>query len=407
MNILYFHQHFSTPQGSTGTRSYEMAKALIKAGHQVTIVCGSFGSGDTGITSDFHKGIRRATVDNINIIEFELPYSNHDSFIKRTVIFLKFALKSIKPVFTEKYDLVFATSTPLTAGIPGIVARWLKNKKFIFEVRDLWPELPKEMGVITNPVILKLMSILEWSSYHSAHKCIGLSPGIVQGIESRGIDKNNITMIPNGCDLELFSMGNIESKRPEGIDDDDLLAIFTGTHGLANGVDAALDVAAELKHRNVTNIKFCFIGQGKEKNKLVTRKEKEKLDNCIFLDPMPKTELTSYLKGADIGLQMLKNVPVFYYGTSPNKFFDYLAAGLPILNNYPGWITDMVNTNDLGFAIPPDNIDIFASTLINASENKTKLLAMGKNCSVFAQQFDRSVLSTQFVEYLETCQDYK
>lgn len=405
MNILYFHQHFSTPQGSTGTRSYEMAKALIKAGHQVTIVCGSFGSGDTGLSNSFLKGVRRGNVDSINIIEFELPYSNNDRFIKRTFIFLKFALKSIKPVFTEKYDLVFATSTPLTAGIPGIVARWIRKKRFIFEVRDLWPELPKEMGVITNPIILKMMSILEWASYHSAHKCIGLSPGIVQGIESRGIDKSKITMIPNGCDLGLFSMKDIETKRPKKVQKDDLLAIFTGTHGLANGVDAALDVAAELIKRNITNIKFCFIGQGKEKEKLLVRKEKENLDNCIFLDPMPKTELISYLKGADIGLQMLKNIPVFYYGTSPNKFFDYLAAGLPILNNYPGWVSDMIEADNLGFAVPPDNIDTFASALIRASQNKKQLLKMSDNCLKFAENFDRDVLSSQFIEYLEDNQD--
>ncbi len=259
MKILYLHQYFKTPDMSGGTRSYEMAKALTKAGHKVTMVCGSYGGGNTGLTNSYSKGIRRGIVDEIEVIEFELPYSNKDSFIKRTMVFFKFALKSIKVVFTEKYDMVFATSTPLTAGIPGIFARWLRNKKFIFEVRDLWPELPKEMGVITNPVILKLMGILEWTSYHSAHKCIGLSPGIVKGIESRGIDSNKITMIPNGCDLELFSAENIIPKRPSGVEDDDLLAIFTGTHGIANGIDAALDAASELLKRGKTDIKFCFI----------------------------------------------------------------------------------------------------------------------------------------------------
>lgn len=105
---------------------------------------------------------------------------------------------------TEEYDLVFATTTPLTAGIPGIFARWLRGKAFVFEVRDLWPELPKAMGVITNPVVLGMMSVLEWLSYRSAHRLIGLSPGIVEGIERLGVPAHLVEMVPNGCDLDIL-----------------------------------------------------------------------------------------------------------------------------------------------------------------------------------------------------------
>ncbi len=404
MKVLYFHQHFSTPQGAAGTRSYEMSRALIKAGHEVTLVCGSYGGGDTGLTDSYYKGGRKGTVDGIHIIEFELPYSNTDSFLKRTSVFLKFALKSIKVALTREYDLVFATSTPLTAGIPGIFARWLRGKRFVFEVRDLWPELPREMGVIKNPIILWMMGILEWASYRSAHACIGLSPGIVKGIKKRGVKNSKITMIPNGCDLELFTDNNIKPKRPEGVEDSDLLAVFTGTHGLANGVGAALDAAAELLKRGRTDIKFCFIGQGKEKPQLVKRANNEGLTNCIFLDPVPKTELVAYLKGADIGLQMLRNVPVFYYGTSPNKFFDYIAVGLPVLNNYPGWLANMINENRNGFPVPPDNKISFANALEYAAVNRSELLGMGEKSQKLANQFDRKKLSNDFVVWIEETQ---
>lgn len=405
MNVLYFHQHFSTPQGATGTRSYEMSRALIKAGHEVTIVCGSYGAGDTGLTDSYYKGVRKGIVDGINIIEFELPYSNTDDFLKRTRVFFKFALKSIKVALTRQYDLVFATSTPLTAGIPGIFARWLRGKRFVFEVRDLWPELPREMGVIKNPVILWMMGVLEWASYRSAHSCIGLSPGIVEGIKKRGVRSSKITMIPNGCDIALFSASSIKPKRPEKVNESDLLAIFTGTHGLANGVGAALDAAAELLKRGRTDIKFCFIGQGKEKQSLLKRAKEEGLDNCVFLDAIPKTELIAYLKGADIGLQMLKNIPVFYYGTSPNKFFDYIAAGLPVLNNYPGWLADMIKKHSGGFAIPADNALAYADTLELATDNRNDLNIMGKNNQLLAKDFDRKILSSQFVVWLERTYD--
>ena len=182
MKILYYHQHFSTPAGSTGTRSYEMARKLIARGHQVTMVCGSYKDGHTGLDNAFVGRMRQGTVDGIQVIEFALPYANKDSFSKRGLTFLRFALKSIWLALRAQYDLVFATSTPLTAGLPGIAARWLRRKPFVFEVRDLWPELPHEMGVITNPFILKALDWLEWCSYHSATTCIGLSPGIMQGL---------------------------------------------------------------------------------------------------------------------------------------------------------------------------------------------------------------------------------
>ncbi len=154
MKILYFHQHFSTPQGSTGTRSYEMARKLIARGHQVTMICGSYQLASSGL-SEKPSGIRRGLVDGIDVIEFPLPYSNSDSFLKRTSTFLKFSLKSSFFPFKENFDLLFATSTPLTAGIPGILMKLFRSEKFVFEVRDLWPELPREMGVISNPALLK------------------------------------------------------------------------------------------------------------------------------------------------------------------------------------------------------------------------------------------------------------
>ena len=148
----------------------------------------------------------------------------------------------------EPCDIIFATSTPLTIGIPGIIAHWFKRKPFIFEVRDLWPELPREMKVITNPLVLWMLSILEWVSYHSSTRLIGLSPGIVAGINRRGIKKENIAMIPNGCDLNIF-IKDIPAYRPQEVADSDLMAIYAGTHGIANGLDAIIDTAIELQNR--------------------------------------------------------------------------------------------------------------------------------------------------------------
>ncbi|MGE8545540.1 MAG: glycosyltransferase family 4 protein [Acinetobacter johnsonii] len=400
MKILYFHQHFSTPKGSAGIRSYAMAQSLIRNGHQVTMVCGSFGAGQTGLTQPFNKGVRRGMVDGIDIIEFELPYSNALSFLKRILIFLSFAFKSIKVALTEQYDVVFATTTPLTAGIPGIFAKWFRRKPFVFEVRDLWPELPKAMGVIKNPVVLWMMSVLEWTSYHSADRLVGLSPGIVDGIIKRGIAPEKVASIPNGCDLDIFASEH-QAWRPEGVQPTDLMAIFTGTHGLANGLNAVLDTAVELKKRQRTDIKLVLVGDGMQKKALLERAAELQLDNVIFHNPVNKAKLAGLMASADIGLQILANVPAFYYGTSPNKFFDYISAGLPVLNNYPGWLAELITKEQCGFAVPPENPQAFADALEQAANQREKLIEMGRNAQQVArEQFNRSILSQKFSDWV-------
>lgn len=369
------------------------------------MVCGSYSQGVTGLTGPFKKGCRRGLVDDIDVVEFDLRYANEDSFIRRSAVFVKFALASIKLAFREKYDLAFATTTPLTAGIPGILARWLRGKPFVFEVRDLWPELPRAMGVITNPFILGAMSLLEWISYRSATRCIGLSPGIVDGIARRGVQRSRISMIPNGCDVELFSdnqlLGDVSFRKVNNISDKQLLAVYCGTHGMANGLDAVIDAGIELQGRGRTDIVLALVGKGQEKARLIERVKAERLSNVRFFDPVSKRHLTSLLKEADLGLQILRNIPEFAYGTSPNKFFDYLSVGLPVLNNYRGWLAETIDEHELGFAVQPDSASAFADALEQAAGDPIALVKMGHNAATFAQSvMNRKLLSKQWVDWV-------
>jgi glycosyltransferase involved in cell wall biosynthesis len=271
-------------------------------------------------------------------------------------------------------------------------------------VRDLWPELPKAMGVIRNPLILWAMGALEWMSYRSAHRLIGLAPGMVEGIARRGIPKQRIAMIPNGCDLDIFGRAS-EPWRPQGVEKGDLLAVFAGTHGMANGLDAVLDAAAELRKRGRDDIKILLIGQGKLKPSLQERVAREGLDNVVFGDPVSKTRLSGLMAATDIGLQILADVPGFYYGTSPNKFFDYIAAGLPVLNNYPGWVAGLIEENGCGFAVPPRDPKAFADALEKAAADRAALKEMGKRGRRLAETtFARDRLADQFVDWLEKAQ---
>ena len=334
------------------------------------------------------------------MIELDLSYSNRDGFLKRSATFAKYAWHSLKIALTEKYDLAFATTTPLTAGIPAIFARWLRGKPFVFEVRDLWPELPREMGVITNPVVLGALSALEWASYHSAVRCVALSPGIARGIMRRGIAEARVATVPNGCDLGIFRNRPV-AWRPDGVAETNLLAVFTGTHGMANGLDAVLDAARVLQDRGRDDIKLLLVGEGKLKPKLQARARREGLGNVLFHPPVDKERLAGLMAGADLGLQILSNIPAFYYGTSPNKFFDYIAAGLPVLNNYPGWLADMIQEEDCGFAVPPDDTPAFADALERAASDRAALKTKGIRAAALAvRRFDRLKLADQWVGWV-------
>jgi glycosyltransferase involved in cell wall biosynthesis len=404
MRILYFHQHFSTPQGSAGTRSYEFAKRLVARGHQVSMICGSYASGVTGLSGPYSKGVRRGTVAGFEVIEFELPYSNADRFLKRTWIFLRFVLRSMRIAVSMPADLIFATSTPLTVAIPGIVAKWLRRRRFVFVVRDLWPELPRAMGVITNPVVLKLMDLLESLGYRSADGCIGLAPGIVEGIR-RKVPAARTAMIPNGSDLdEPAETGALPSDLASCIEAQQgkLKCIFSGAHGMANGLGAVLDAARELKQRRRDDIVLVFIGAGMMKPALVRRAREEQLDNCVFLDPIPKHVLVELKKHVDVGLMILADVPAFYNGTSPNKFFDYLAAGLPVLINYPGWLAGLVEAERCGIAVAPGRPTAFADALERLADQPEERSRMGQRARALAQaRFSRNMLAEQFAEFIE------
>lgn len=393
MRILYIHQYFSTPDGSTGTRSYEFGRRLVQDGHDVTILCGQ---------SPLCQAPDK--VEGMRVLRIPVTASNRDSFPKRAWRFLCFCLRSLGPVLTRDYDLVLATSTPLTVGVPALAARHLRGKKMVFEVRDLWPELPHAMGIIRNRFALVLLEAFERLCYRSAHACIGLSPGIVEGIR-RVRPIGPVCLIPNACDLELFGKGGANTLPPENFlfGPGDFVALFCGAHGMANGLDAVLDAATVLKQQDRKDIHLVFIGDGQRKGELVQRAKAEGLDNCHFADPVSKHDIARWLAHADAGLMILADVPAFQYGTSPNKFFDYIASGLPVLCNYPGWISDMLTEYKCGLSTSPGNAQAFADALIQMVDNPKDQAMMASNARRLAEtDFDRETLYIQLRSLLKS-----
>jgi glycosyltransferase involved in cell wall biosynthesis len=246
------------------------------------------------------------------------------------------------------------------------------------------------------------MTCLELAGYSSADACVGLSPGIVEGIRERAPAHKPVTMIPNGCDLSLFHPSKRASLELPGIGPGDFVAGFTGAHGPANGLDALLAVAAELRRRGDQRIKIIFVGEGKEKERLAAAARAQGLTQCLFFPSVPKAQLGRLTASLDCGLMVLRNIPAFYRGTSPNKFFDYVAAGIPVVNNYPGWVAGLISEAEAGLVVASDNPQAFADALQRLAADRKLRDRMGANARKLAEaHFARDELAAKFIGVLE------
>jgi len=402
MHVAYIHQHFTSRKGASGTRSYEMGLRLLAAGHQVTMVCGR-GEKGPWANETFDGPVKEVDCEGIRVFCVNEFYANKMSFSRRWRAFQAFAGKARRIVSGLDADLVFATSTPLTVGVPGLKAARKLGVPFVFEVRDLWPELPIAMGIVRNPLLKWYLRSMERRIYRAATRIVALAPGIKAGICATGYPEDRVEMIPNSCDLDLFRPdGGCELDERFGEPGDFRLA-FTGAHGLANGLDAVLDAAGELKRRGVKGVRFVFIGGGGQKPRLVQRSRDEGLEELTcWVDAMPKDELAKVLPSMDVGMMVLKNVPAFYEGTSPNKFFDFIACGLPVLNNYPGWVGRHIEEHRCGTVVPPDDPKAFADAVMDLRQRRTELPEMGRRARRLAETvFSRDLLAEKFVRVLE------
>lgn len=397
MRLLYIHQHFSTPDGTVGNRSWAFARAAIARGHQVQVLCGGYVGGSTGLSGPFAGGLRRGTVDGIDVVEIAAPAGNAQSLSRRAGHFAKFALAAVPRALRAPADLVYATSTPLTVAVPALAARLARGRPYVFEVRDLWPELPVAMGVLRNPLAIGALSALEWAAYRGARAVVALSDGMADGVARRGIPRARIAVIPNGCDVDLFAPGTAPEPTP-WLAPGEVAAIYAGAHGRANGLDHLLDVAACLRGQKV---RLVLCGEGSEKPRLVARAAAEGLANITFLDPLPRRRMPGLLASCGIGLQSLADVPAFREGTSPNKLMDYLAAGLPVAITHAGWAARLLEESGAGIA-PPRDPKTFAAALAALAADAPRRAAMASAARLLAEtRFDRARLAERFVAVIE------
>lgn len=390
MKIIYLHQYFNTPKMSGGTRSYEMAKRLVAAGHEVHMVTSWVKA--TSQTDWFEENI-----DGIKIHWFPNPYNNKMSFKQRIQAFLRFAYAAMQKVATIPADIVFASSTPLTIAIPGILGARKQKIPMIFEVRDLWPEVPIAMGILKKPYQIFLAKKLEkWAYKNSAH-IVALSPGMKEGVIGTGYPEINVSVIPNSSDNALFEVSaedfeDFKSRNswlPRG-----KVLVYTGTFGMVNDVGVAVDFAKELKKRQ-SNISILLIGDGLEYDKVYQRAIDENvLDQTLYIrKQVPKTEIPYFLKYAAMASSFAIDLPAIQ-ANSANKFFDALAASKPILINYGGWQKYIIENNQCGIVAWKKPIKEIIDEVEAFLNNKARYDQACKNAKYLAlNDFSRDILA--------------
>lgn len=401
MRILYVHQFFATRESSLGLiRSYEFARRWVADGHEVTIVTSS-----SRLPEEYDRKLfTDGEIDGIAVRSVRVHYSNYMGYGRRMWSFIMFTLGATWLASTAgKHDVVFATSTPLTVGIPGWVAATLRRTPFVFEVRDLWPEAAIQMGALKRTGMLaRIAKSLERFLYHQSADVIALSPGMAAGVVAEGVAPEHVHLVPNCSDLDLFHPGEKDAAflGSHGIGPDAFIVGYAGAIGPSNAVEAIVPEAARTLHeRGRDDIIFVIAGDGKSLPTL--RAAVEGLDNVRFVGSLPKKDVPVLTRSADVLMTLFADVPILATN-SPNKFFDGLASGRPMIVNSPGWTKELVEESACGAYVPAGDGVALADTIERLAADPGALAQMGRNARQLAQErFDRTLQAERLLNILK------
>jgi glycosyltransferase involved in cell wall biosynthesis len=399
VKIIYLHQYFNTPDMSGGTRSYEMARRMVAAGHEVQMVTSYREPGSN--RSEWFK----TEEAGIQVHWYPVPYSNHMSFAQRIKAFFSFALAARKKAVELDGDIIFATSTPLTIALPAVSASRKKKIPMVFEVRDLWPEMPIAVGALKNPLMRFAAHKLEHWAYHNAEAVVALSPGMKEGVVRTGYPAERLAVIPNSSDNAEFEHDSEAAARFRAKRDwlgDKPLLVYTGTFGPTNGVGYMVGLAKELKESN-SPIRILLVGDGAEQKKVVSEAENAMVlgVNLFIEEKLPKREIPALLSAATMASALFIDLPEMR-PNSANKFFDALASSTPIMLNYGGWMHELVEQHKCGLAMWRKPIPEVAVELDKKMQDGAWLGKAGIAARELAEGcFARDDLAQQLISVLE------
>lgn len=392
VHILLVHQVFVRPQDPGGTRHYEFAQHLVQRGHRVTVLAGT----RSYLTGEPLGAERRQMLEpGLEVVRCRVLGGAGNSSFQRTLGFLSFVVSSFwEGLRIRQVSLIWGTSPPLFQGWTAWALARLKRVPWLLEVRDLWPEFAVQVGLLRNRALIGLSRWLERFLYRRADRIVVNSPGYVSHVLESGAAAGKLAFVPNGVDTSRFdpAVKSGELRVLHGLEAR-FIALYAGAHGMANDLWQLLE-AAELL-REDPRIALVMVGDGREKEALQAKARGLRLENVNFLPPVETSRMPLLLADADCGLAVLKAIPMFTT-TYPNKMFDYMAAGKPVVLAIDGVARRLVEEAGAGIFVPPGDPEALAGALRQLASDPGEARAMGQRGRSYVEaHYDRAHLALQ------------
>jgi len=393
MRILYLSQYFPPEVGATQTRAYEMARGLVRAGHQVTMIA-EVPNHPSGIIPPEYRGkvYERTMLDGIEVIRVWVKTSPVKKFRSRMAFYLSYMLMAVLAGLwgaRKKYDVIYATSPPLFVGAAGLALSYLRRIPFVFEVRDLWPESAIVMGELQNPRAVAWATKLEEACYRRARQIVVATDGIRRRLLERGLPAKKITFIPNGANIQIFQSQPEAGKqrRAELGLNGKFVVLYAGILGVAQGMETLAEAARLLIEHS--DIYFLIIGEGPKKSELAALKEKLQLRNFTLLGEKPQKEMAGFFSAGDVALVPLRKLDLFN-GALPSKMFEAWACACPVVLSVNGEAQTVLENAQAGLHAEPEDAAAIAAAILKFKNEPLARRQMGENGRRFvAENYSR------------------
>ena len=391
------HQAFCGPNDPGGTRHYEFARRMVQGGHSFTVVT----SDVSYLTGHKVNGEAQESLDGIQVFRSKTYKPKSSNFLRRVVSMCSFAVTSLLAAFgSGKADVIIGTTPPIFQAASACLLAACRRKPFILEVRDLWPAFAIDMGILKNPVLIKLSRWLEHTLYRRAAHMIVNSPAYRDYLIGERVPSNKISLIANGVDPAMFdrdAQGDCIRRKYELTGK--FVVTYAGALGVANDIDTILRAAKRLQR--FRSIHFMLVGDGKERERLQDKAKTMSLQNVTFTGAQPKGEMSEFLAATNACVATLQDIPMFRT-TYPNKVFDYMAAGKPVVLGIDGVIREVVENANGGVFVKPGDDEQLADAILKLYRDPDSCHSMGINARHYVRRhFNRSDQARDFVELMQ------
>ncbi len=398
-HITIINQYIGSPYHGMEYRHYYLAKNLMAQGYKVTLVSGSYShlfSSPPQVT----ESVLKEKIDGIEYLWIKVPEYKSSKSIGRIWNMLYFAWKLHFLKDIEPSHIIVSSPSLFPVKVGAKLAKKF-HTKFLFEVRDIWPQTLVELSSLSffNPLI-KLMEHYEKFAYKNADKVISLLPNAKEHFEDNGMQKDKFVYLPNGIEIEEQESAPLSLEIKEKIPTNKFVIGYSGTIGIANNLDYLLDVAEMLKDND--EIHFMLLGNGGEKKRLQQRVQKLALKNVTFLDAVSREFVAGFLQEIDVAFISLLPEKLFRFGVSPNKVFDYMYAKKPIL-----WAIEagnnLVEDAKCGVSAPLNDIVLLKESILKLKGlRKEALEELGQNGYNFVHTYHGyNMLAKKLIEIIE------